>query len=376
MAKLSNEDFINKVSELVGEEYSVETEYKNMSSKVGMVHNKCGHHYQVKATSFIHSGSRCPNCRGKKRVTQSMFEDKIQSRGFTIVGTFKNYSTKVEVEHTCGYSWEVQPSNLYRDISGCPSCAGNARLTNEDFINRVNTMYPKGDYIFLEEYKGYCKKIECKHTCGYRWNITPGNFLRGKTCPKCEGSMKLTNEEIVTRMEELFKGEYVFTEDYINSDTPIMCRHTCGHKWKVRPYNIFGGRKCPKCYRESKREKLISEILDTYSIDYVREKTFEGCRHRGLLRFDFYIPNLSIAIEYDGEHHFIDYRYTQSNNSLSLVQKRDAIKDRYCKENYIKLYRIPYTKTDEEIKEIVLKIINVSSNAKGLTTKQVSQDIV
>ena len=34
------------------------------------------------------------------------------------------------------------------------------------------------------------------------------------------------------------------TEPYINSRTPIIHKHNCGHEWKIAPTNLKG---CPKC---------------------------------------------------------------------------------------------------------------------------------
>lgn len=56
----------------------------------------------------------------------------------------------------------------------------------------------------------------------------------------------------------------------------------------------------------SKYEESVIKILKRGQISFVREKTFSDLK-RGLLRFDFYIPNLQGApaiIEVDGEQHF------------------------------------------------------------------------
>ena len=53
----------------------------------------------------------------------------------------------------------------------------------------------------------------------------------------------------------------------------------------------------------SKGEDKVKNILDNARITYVREKTFPSLRN-GKLRFDFYLPELGILIEVDGEQHF------------------------------------------------------------------------
>ena len=43
---------------------------------------------------------------------------------------------------------------------------------------------------------------------------------------------------------------------------------------------------------------------------------------------------------------------------MSYTQKRDNYKDKYCKDNNIKLIRIPYTDFEKLNKEYLLKILN------------------
>jgi hypothetical protein len=49
-------------------------------------------------------------------------------------------------------------------------------------------------------------------------------------------------------------------------------------------------------------------------------------------------------------------RFSNKNNSLNLelIQKRDSIKNKFCKENEIDLLRIKYTKL-KEIDNILMK---------------------
>ena len=60
----------------------------------------------------------------------------------------------------------------------------------------------------------------------------------------------------------------------------------------------------------SKGEELISVILKNNNILFEREKTFNDLKH-GLLRFDFYLPERNIIIEWDGLQHFEQVSYFQ-----------------------------------------------------------------
>lgn len=62
----SNEEFLSKVYEAVGNEYTFLEEYKNVKEKITVKHNECGHIYQVTPDGFLNNGRRCPNCMCSK----------------------------------------------------------------------------------------------------------------------------------------------------------------------------------------------------------------------------------------------------------------------------------------------------------------------
>lgn len=108
----------------------------------------------------------------------------------------------------------------------------------------------------------------------------------------------------------------------------------------------------------SSLELFTYKFLYDRCIDFEIEKTFEDCRSKNPLPFDFYLPNISlnpIIIELDGEHHRnIDEK---SRFYSSKIKKHDSIKDSYCFVNNIKLIRINNITDIEFIlnKEIDLK---------------------
>ena len=71
---------------------------------------------------------------------------------------------------------------------------------------------------------------------------------------------------------------------------------------------------------------------------------FKDCIYQAQLRFDFYLPDYNCCIEYDGIQHF--KRTNFSHDNFEERQKRDEIKNQYCKDNNIVLIRIPYTDLD------------------------------
>lgn len=110
--------------------------------------------------------------------------------------------------------------------------------------------------------------------------------------------------------------------------------------------------------RKSSGEESIAEILNSMGVSYIREKKFDDCKNINQLCFDFYLPDLSILIEYDGELHYKSCDFFGGDRTLERIQKLDKIKDDWCKENNIKLIRIPYYKKKNLKKQIELLLNN------------------
>ena len=104
----------------------------------------------------------------------------------------------------------------------------------------------------------------------------------------------------------------------------------------------------------------IKTILDENNIPYEQEKKFDTCLSPkgNKLKFDFYINN-QYLLEYDGEQHFKPECFHSNVNGeekLKLQQEYDIIKNEWCKNNNIKLIRIPYTElANFELKDLLLE---------------------
>lgn len=75
-----------------------------------------------------------------------------------------------------------------------------------------------------------------------------------------------------------------------------------------------------------------------------------------LQRFDFFIEELNLAIEYNGKQHYEDVKFF--SNTLEETQQRDKKKAQYCKDNNIELIVIPYTYSYIQIQQIIDQIKN------------------
>lgn len=128
-----------------------------------------------------------------------------------------------------------------------------------------------------------------------------------------------------------------------------------GHKWKSAIYSRTNQNTgCPFC-SESEGEKTITKILREAKIPFIQEVSFsdlEG-RNRSLLRYDFAVLDhkgiIKAIIEYDGPFHFGEV-YPGDNHKRTM--ELDLVKDKYCEDFNIPLYRIPYHKHSELLEEV------------------------
>ena len=144
---------------------------------------------------------------------------------------------------------------------------------------------------------------------------------------------------------------------YINNAEKLKIKCNKGHVFYMAFSTYISGHRCPIC-NISKGEKRITEILDKYDVEYITQKSFDDCKFKNKLPFDFYLPSYNILIEYDGKQHYEIVEHFGGLDGFILTKIRDTIKDIYCKDNDIKLIRIPYWDFDN-IENIINKELNL-----------------
>lgn len=150
------------------------------------------------------------------------------------------------------------------------------------------------------------------------------------------------------------------TDERQNDHILWLCMCDCGAQQKISTCNLTQGisTRCVTCSmknNQSKGVKKIEKILIDNKIQYKTEHTFKDCKYKNKLRFDFYLPDYNCCIEYDGEQHFKENSLFR--DSLLTVQLRDNIKNQYCKNNNIKLIRVPYWDLKKISSQYLLSLI-------------------
>lgn len=232
------------------------------------------------------------------------------------------------------------------------------KKTNSEFKREVYDLVGN-EYVFLDSYVKATVKLRVKHNiCGNVYEVSPNNFLKGSRCPSCYvESEKKTDAQFKKEVYDIVGGEYTFLDPYAGNKTKLRVKHNnCGNVYKVRPNDFMNNHnRCP-CCNSPKGELIISKILDILNIKYEYQKTFEDLEDTNSLSYDFYIPNQSILIEYQGIQHYQAIDYFGGYNQFKSQQRHDQMKVNYAKSNDYNLIAVPYTEdTFSKIKKYLIK---------------------
>ena len=282
---------------------------------------------------------------GKRLTTEEFIERAKNIHGdkydYSLV-EYKNGVSKVKIICYKHGVFEQKP-HIHLDCSGCIKCGGNIKISTEEFIERSNKKHGHKYIYTITKYNGHSNNIEIICPIHGVFEQKANNHLNGAGCFKCNGSKKKTTEEFIKDALKVHGDKYDYSlVEYTGNKQKIkiIChKHGVFEQVPISHLKQIG---CPLC-NESKGESKINKFLSMYNIKYEREKKINGCVYINNLKFDFYLPIYNICIEYDGEQHFKSRKHFGGNDALLETQHRDNIKNEYCKNNNIRLIRIPYT---------------------------------
>ncbi len=262
---------------------------------------------------------------------------------------------------------------------GCGVCDGrqvtlsNCLATTHPDLAKEWHPTKNGDLTPYDVTIGCNKSIwwQCSNNPKHEWAISV-NARSYNGCPYCCHNPK-SNEDynlLVNNPELCKEWNYEKNDKNPVEYTPNSGQHVwwkckdCGYEWKTSICCRNGKRKtgCPKC-AESKGEKQLDLILTKYNIPHDSQYTFDDLVGigGGLLRFDSSVfwdkeqTRLRMLIEYDGEFH---YKKFYKDDGFETLQIHDELKNQYCKDNGIKLVRIPYWDFNN-IENILIKSLNL-----------------
>jgi very-short-patch-repair endonuclease len=200
-----------------------------------------GHRWEARY-SDIQRGSGCPFCSGKAPKVPADYQVLAEQRGFRWLGPeVPNVRTKTWWQCEEGHRWEAVYASIHRG-TGCPSCAGLAPKTPEDYHILAGQ---RGFRWLGPEVPNISTKTAWECEEGHCWEACYNDIRNGYGCPFCAGVVPKTPEDyhvLAKRRGFRWLGPEVRN---IHTKTRWECKE--GHRWQTRYHDIHQGQGCPVC---------------------------------------------------------------------------------------------------------------------------------
>lgn len=266
--------------------------------------------------------------------------------------SFKKLSEKIEIicpEHGSFFQIATQ-----HKIYGCKYCsyeyrASLRRLGLNNFLERCNLVHGnKYDYSLIKEIKNIShQKLEI--ICNKHGIFTQRAEMHmgGQGCVKCyreiQGKCNILSQETVLSKLKALNTEYTFENVYyIKNSEKISVTCKKHGDFLVLYSNFLKGGGCPKC-KESKGEKAVRMFLEKNKIKYIQEFRDKDIYTSNYNRFDFYLPDFNIYIEFHGIQHYkpIDFFGGEESHTKQMYADLSKMFSVYFSHN-AELITIPF----------------------------------
>jgi len=378
VARLTTEEFIKRAKEIHGDKYIYDkVNYINQNTNVIIICPKHGEFTQM-PVAHIHGLSGCSKCSQNYTLTKQEFLEKVNK----VHNNFYNYDLlnykngKSKIKIICPKHGEfVQQASEHSYGKGCAKCGTERmvkshKLSLEEWVERANEVHDNYyDYSLISKDKLKNQSSKVPIICpehGVFYQCFCNHVSQKQGCPVCgrvtAGQSHATQlSEVLEEARQAHGEKYDYSlitkDNYKNKSqkVKIICpEHGIFEQSMTNHTNQKQG--CPSC-RESHGEKSIARLLEKADIKHIREKRFDECKHKNSLPFDFFLPELNILIEYDGEQHFKPLRFldkVRAEKKLKELQDRDKIKTKWAKDSPYTLYRITYKENvEDKMNEII-----------------------
>ncbi|QDJ97824.1 hypothetical protein PALS2_199 [Staphylococcus phage PALS_2] len=337
--------FKEKLAERHPDRYELLSEYEGSNSLIKYKCLRCNNIYTRHAGNIYKKNAKCKGCHVKKYDTEWFKEKlfkKMDINEYSLLSEYKDTKEKVKMKHNkCGKIFEATPNRL---LSGdkCPHCAGNIKKTIDDIFENFKSKMNNGDDYELikddlyNEYANIDSFVHIRHKkCNNIFKKRARYMSRTKPskCPHCAGNIQKTNEDFSSFVSNITNGEYELISEYVNTHENVKMKHNkCGNVYLIRPTNFIShNHRCPKCSSSRMFSNKEKEVLD-FIKSFYKGEIVEN--ERKLLKnnkeIDIYLPELKIAIEFNG-------LYWHSEARLNNAKKYHYEKMKECEEKNIRL---------------------------------------
>ena len=284
--------------------------------------------------------------------------------------------------------------------NGCPVCTGrkvvisnsleklNPELAEQWHPSLNKDLKPSQVTVFSN------KKVwwKCKKGENHEWKARISSRNEGNGCPICDSKKIVLSNSLATLNPELAKqwhptknGVLTPFNVALNSNKKVWwkCDKFDDHEWYANIYNRSGkGYSCPFCNLtpQSKQELIITFELLKFFKD-INPKGYKTRLNGKLRAIDIFIPDLNLAIEFDGSYWHKDKRAIDKIKSEMLMKEGYQV-IRIREEPLKKIHEndiissLPYNGKEltNKILKKILELFNLSNSVQKRVHDYISRD--
>ena len=260
------------------------------------------------------------------------------------------------VECECGNRFSLAKAKIInRKVYGCSKCN---RINFNSYIGKTIN-----GWTILDFYKKDKPYFKCECSCGTIKDVNAYNIINNKSkdcgCGRIQYLQSLRKDLSGLKIGKL---KVLKPIKRIGRRDVYLCQCDCGKTCEVISYSLSTYHTTSCGCSRSKYEGILFDIVKNLGYDCIKEYQINlSDSIISYIRFDLFVPSLSLAIEFDGEFHFSPIPWLPIDDaikSLELRQYSDNLKDKYCFDNNLYILRIPFTEKNN-IKEHIINTINI-----------------
>lgn len=326
--KMTTELFVEKAKSIHGEKYDYSNaKYTSGSRQLSIRCIKHNLRFDVSPESHL-KGKGCPLCEQEEiAMYEEGKNEAIQRRSdYRKIQAEKRKRSKelIQGRPPKNYTWESFV-NLAKLIHGDEY---DYQFVEKEFVN-VNTPVT----IICKRHGDFPQK--------------PRKHLMGQGCPRCIGRLR-TTESFIEEALEVHKGHYTYDKvKFVDYATPVTITCKLHGDFPMRPLKHLRGEGCPQCQTSKMELEIVALLQSHLSTPIELQKHFTWLRIKQQLALDIYLPEYKIAIECQGEQHFIARPVFGGEVALKKQQERDRVKSELCKQHGIQI--LYYTRNGNQL---------------------------
>lgn len=287
-----------------------------------------------------------------KRLTFEYVRECFEKEGYTLLSEEYFHSLKQRLEYICpkGHKNNITWAGWNRGRR-CKDCSKNKKLRYEDiqqsFVSEGYTLLSKKNTGSHGIYEYICPE-------GHRHKVKWNAWKTGIRCGICSGNKKLKYDYVKQLFDD--EGYTLLSTEYNGAMTRLEYICPEGHRNNILYANWQRGRRCGRCWHESKASKKeleLREYVDQFDIDYIpNDRATVFNQETGYyLELDLWFPDLRKGIEFNGAYW----------HSQEATIKNDKIKKEFCEWKGIDLLIVEeedWCNRRNEVERVVREFLN------------------